>query len=337
MPNDEGAGYFRFSMPPADWMSLRDRGFAELSDRGRMAVVDSLQADFDRGALDAQDLLPWFPQLVASPVRQIASAPMSPLRFMMYEVVPPELRDDVASHARRLYRRRYGQLGWRAKKGESSDTQLLREAVIRFMVMDVREPAARSRAARLGRTHIGYRIKENRGAVDSQLAGLALATAVQESGEGLFDHLVDMLGSISDPTTRNRIVLALGHAEDSTLSERALDLALDPRVRISEISQLLGTQFTNPRTRERAWRWLTGSFDALAARFGSTEVGGSPWYASSFCTEDAAREVQRFFEPRVAELTGGPRNLAAAVEAISLCAEKAEVHRPGVERAFAGR
>ena len=47
--------------------------------------------------------------------------------------------------------------------------------------------------------------------------------------------------------------------------------------------------------------------------------------------------MQRFFEPRVAELTGGPRNLAAVVEAISLCAKKATVYRPGVERAFSAR
>jgi alanyl aminopeptidase len=337
MLNDEGTGYFRFSMSPGDWRSLRARGFAELSDRGTMAVADSLQAEFDRGALNAEDLLPWFPQLVGSPVRQVATAPMSALRFMMYDAAPPQQRDDVASYARQLYRGRYHQLGWDAKKGESSDAQLLREAVIRFMVMDVRDRAARTRAARLGRTYLGYRSKQNLGAVDPQLAGLVLATAVQESGQGLFDHLVDILGSSSDATSRSRILSALGHAEEPALSERALDLTLDPRVRVSEIPQLLGTQFTNPRTRERAWRWLAESFDALAVRFGSTELGGTPWYASSFCTEDAATAVQRFFEPRVAELTGGPRTLAAAVEAISLCAAKVELHRAGIERAFSGR
>ena len=49
------------------------------------------------------------------------------------------------------------------------------------------------------------------------------------------------------------------------------------------------------------------------------------------------RRSKRFFDPRVAELSGGPRNLAGAVEAILLCAEKASVHAPGVERAFGPR
>jgi alanyl aminopeptidase len=130
---------------------------------------------------------------------------------------------------------------------------------------------------------------------------------------------------------------ALGYAEDPELSERTLDFALDPRVRVNEIDQLLRPQFRNPRTRERAWQWLTEHFDALAARYGSSQVGGMPWYAASFCTDEAAAEVQHFFEPRVANLTGGPRNLAGAIEAITLCAEKVRVYRPGIERAFAPR
>ena len=47
--------------------------------------------------------------------------------------------------------------------------------------------------------------------------------------------------------------------------------------------------------------------------------------------------MQEFFEPRVAELAGGPRNLAGVVEAITLCGEKARIYGPGVEQAFAPR
>ena len=337
MPNENGDGYFRFSMSPADWTRLRTKGFTQLSDRGRMAVADSVQAAFDRGAMDVEGLLPWLPKFVASPLKQVAGAPMVPLRFMIRDAVPPELRGAVTSYASRLYRRRYKKLGWRPRPGDSSETKLLREAVIRFMVMDVRDKEARARAARLGRAYAGYRTKENRAIVDPQLAGLVLATAVQENGEGLFEHLLDLLDSSTDATTRNRILSALGHAETPALAKRALDLSLDPRLRVNEIGHLMRAQFHNPQTRDRAWAWLTENFDKLTARFGASRGGGMPWYAASFCSEEAAAEVQRFFEPRVAELTGGPRNLANAVEAISLCAERARTYRPGVERAFSTR
>ncbi|MGB8224817.1 MAG: M1 family metallopeptidase [Polyangiales bacterium] len=337
MPNDDAAGYFRFSMSPGDWEKLRTMGFPELSERGRMAVADSVHAAFDRGDMDAEALLPWFPLFVASPSMQVAEAPMVPLRFIMDNAAPPKLRSKVRSYARKLYRTRYVQLGWRDRASDSSDSMLLREAVIRFMVMDVRDDEARARAARLGRAYIGHQTREKRDVVDSQLAGLALATAVQESGDTLFEHIVDLLGSSTDATARTDMLSALGYAEDPELAERTLDFALDPRVRVNEIDQLLRPQFRNPRTRARAWQWLTEHFDALAARYGSSQVGGMPWYAASFCTDEAATEVQRFFEPRVADLTGGPRNLAGAIEAITLCAEKVRVYRPGIERAFAPR
>jgi alanyl aminopeptidase len=334
MPNDEGAGYFRFALSPDDWMTLRNEGFSKLSARGRIAVVDSLFAAFDQGGIDTETLLSWLPRIAASPTRNIATAPMDHLRFIMEDAAPPAVRPKVAAYASRLYRKRYDALGWRRRKGDSSDTILLREAVIRFMVMDVRDPAARARAARLGKAQVGYQTKANRRAVDPQLAGLVLAAAIQESGEGLFDHLVQRVESSTDATERGRILAALGNVEDPELATRALALTLSPVVRVNEIGHILAPQLRNPRTRDRAWTWLTASFEELAARYGKHQVGGIPWYAASFCTKTAAQEVQRFFEPRVAELMGGPRNLASAVETISLCAAKAKAQRPSIEHAF---
>lgn len=335
MPNEEGAGYFRFTMPPSDWSSLRRRGFTKLSDRGKIAVGDSLYAGFDRGALEADALLPWFSRFAASPLRQVAVGPMSVLEFMMEDGASPASRPRVRAYAARLYRNRYEQLGWRALPRDSSDTKLLREAVVRFMVMDIRDPRARARAARLGKTYMGLRATPRPQTLDPQLVGLALATAVQEGNETVFDHLVTQLDASADATARARILIALGHAEDPALGARALRLALDPRVRVNEISALIGTQFRNPRTRDRAWQWLTEHFDALVARMGASQAGSLPWYAAGMCSEEAANEVRAFFEPRVSELAGGPRNLAASVEAISLCAAKVEAQRAGIDRAFA--
>ena len=337
MPNEAGAGYFRFSMSPEDWANLRTKGFAKLSERGRIAVVDSVSAAFGRGAVDVEALLPWFPRFIASPLRQVAAAPMGPLRFLIRNAAPPELQGKVRAYATRLYRKRFERLGWRARPGDSSDTKLLRESVIRFMVMEVRDQKARARAARLGRSYIGFGSKAKPGVVDPQLVSLVLAAAVQEGGHAFFDHLLAQLDAKADATTRNRVLSALGHAERGDLSARTLDLALDARLRVNEVSQVLRPQFHNPRTRDRAWQWLTTHFDELTARFGPSRGGETPWYAISFCTDAQAEEVAAFFEPRVAELAGGPRNLAGVVEAISLCAEKARIYRPGVEQRFGPR
>jgi alanyl aminopeptidase len=259
---------------------------------------------------------------------------MSQLRFMMIEASSPETQPEIAAYAERLYRARYRRLGWRSKPGDSSDTKLLRDTVVGFMVMDVRDRKARARAARLGRAYIGIGQAADPSAVDPQLATLALSTAVQEGDGALFDHLLALLEASTDATMRNRILIAMGAAEAPALSARALDLTLDPKLRRNETPKVLANQLRNPRTRDRAWAWLKENFDAFAERIGHAQAGSAPWYAASLCTREAADDVQAFFEPRVSTLVGGPRNLAGAVEAIRLCAAKAEAQRPNVDEAF---
>jgi len=334
MPNDRGAGYFRFSMSSRDWAALRRKGFATLSDTGKQAVADSLYADFARGSLEAEDLLAWFPRFVATPLRQVSSSPISTLQLMMADASSPDTRPNIVAYTKQLYAGLYRRLGWRAKPEDSSDTKLLRATVLELMVMDVRDRKARVRAAKLGRTYLGYGTEPMPDAVDPQLVELALATAVQEGDGALFDELLARLAASNDSTLRGRILAALGHAEDPALAERALELSLDSRLRRNEAPQVLAVQLRNRRTRDRAWAWLKEHFDAFAERVGNTQAGSAPWYAAALCTAEAADDVQAFFEPRVSALAGGPRNLAGAVEAIRLCAARADAQRPGVDRAF---
>ena len=256
------------------------------------------------------------------------------LRLMTAEVATDATRPKIAAYGGRLYRKRYQRLGWRAREGDSSDTKLMREADIRFMVMEVRDRKARARAVRLGYEYAGFGVEENTEAVDPQLVALVLAAAVQEGEEAFFEHLLARLHASADATARARILNAIGHADTPALSDRALALALDPELRLNEISGALRIQFANPQTRERAWAWLKDNFDAFVERASPAQAGGVPWYTASFCTSEAADDVQAFFENRVAGLFGGPRNLASAVEAIRLCAARADAQRPGVERAF---
>jgi alanyl aminopeptidase len=335
MPNEEGAGYFRFSMSEADWDALRKRGLRQLSDGGTIALTDSLYAEHGAGRLETGALLRWFPSFVRSELRQVATGPMRELKFMMADGGSPESRGRITKYSRRLYRKLYQRLGWSSKAGDSSDRKLLREAVIRFMVMDVRERHARSRAVRFGRKLASVDAASDPSIVEPQLAALSIAAAVQEGDEAFFDHLVELLHQSPDATTRNRILVALGHAETEELSEKALGLAFDPKLRRNEIGSTLAVQLRSPRTRDRAWRWLTQHFDALVVRMGSAQAGKLPWYTAGSCSHAVAEEVREFFEPRVSTLAGGPRNLDGAIESISLCAARVNAQRAGIDRAFA--
>jgi hypothetical protein len=84
-------------------------------------------------------------------------------------------------------------------------------------------------------------------------------------------------------------------------------------------------------TRDAAWAWLTEHFDALAARLPDRHGGQIPSMIS-MCEPQRIERVRAFFAPRIDSLTGGPRNLAQALEAAEQCAARAAAQRDSVLR-----
>ena len=265
--------------------------------------------------------------------------PMELIQFARDYAADDALRATIDGFGRDLYRELQRKLGWRSGRREHGETRLLRESVLRFLALTVNDPEIRARAAALGRNYVGYGgdQKIHNEAVDPQLAALCLAVAAQDAGADFFDYLANILATSKDAVLRSRVLSALGRIRDPKLAGRARDLVLDERVRIGEIGRILYRQFAQRETRADAWKWLKDHIDEYVKRFGARRVGRTPWYASSFCTEKRANEVERFFGPRVAELSGGPRNLAGALEEIRLCAARTEAQEASIRRFFAAR
>ncbi len=336
-PNADGAGYFRFGLEADPLASLRTEGWSQLSDREKLALTDSLQAAFDNATLAAADLYDSLQPLARSPIRPIATAPMGALRFAGDHLVSQPLRPAVRRFARRLYQPVQRRLGWDARPGEDGETALLRAQVIGFMATFVEDRRTRREASARALRFLGYDRRGDgtlrRDAVDPNLVDTVLKVAVQDGDAALFDRLVERLTTSDDSLFRGQILGALAATRDPALAQRALDLALDERVRVNEIWIPLSGQLHLPERRDAAWAWITQHFDALAARL-EAGAGRLPAAASVFCSEERATQVEAFFAERVAQLPGGPRNLANALEKIRLCAAKVEAQRQSAEAFF---
>ncbi len=331
MPNADGAGYFRFTLPSAQLESLRTHGLSELTARERLAVADSLKGGFESAELPAADVLAALSPLVRDEVRQVAVAPMDVIRFVRRRITTGEEKERLDVWARRLYQPTYRRLGWAPRRGRTEDgeTALLRADVINFLAMSVEDPAVRREAVRRGRAYVGFggdgEIHPD--AVDPNLADVALGVAVQEGDAAFFEALLEKFVASSDATLRNRLLGALSKAKSEELSARAIALTLDDRLRVNEMFTPLMTQLSMEETRERAWAWLQQNFDAFVERAGPGRAGYTPFVATSFCDAGRVEEMQAFFGPRVDELPGGPRNLATALEAMRLCAARVDAQR----------
>lgn len=328
LPNADGAGYYRWALPPSDLAALSDKGYAKLTSRERLSFAQSLRAGFQRGATPASDVMAALAPLARDPSFFVATKPMSFLHTALYWFEGSPVRADVERYGRSLYAPVYRELGWEpSKKGsakgdEDVDKKLLRDDVVGFLALGLRDPEVRKEALKRGKAYVGFGKDGvlHPEAVDPSLSGVALAVAVQEGGKAFFDALLAQLAKADDDALRQRILAALGRALTPELAARARALALDPRVRPHELMVPVFSQLDQPETREATWAWFQANLSALIERLSPRGSGYLPWVGGSFCDRSRGAEVKALFAPRIAEFDGGPRNLASVTEMIELCA-----------------
>src|SRR5690606_19771361 len=189
MPNADGAGYYRWSLPADALASLRRAGLGALSVREVMSFADSIEASFAAGRTEHAVALEALRPLAARDERSLATAPMELISFAIDHVHSTDAERDAARRrGAALYGPRARRLGWTGRRGEHPETQLLRAAVLGFLATDARDAATRREAARRGRRYRGIgREAIDPSAVPPDLAPIAVSVAVQDGGAEVFD------------------------------------------------------------------------------------------------------------------------------------------------------
>jgi alanyl aminopeptidase len=334
-PNPDGAGYYRFALSGVDPMA----GFGLLGPGDRMALADALMAGFSAGRTRADRAFEALEPLASDPERAVARVPMQLLRFAREWLVDPPQRKAVERRARELYRPVLRELGWKPYSGEEGETRLARAEVVDFLAEVGRDSKVRRRLARLGRQFLGIgsdgRLHPDRRT--AELLDSALAVAIEDGGAPVWDAALAQFERSQDGFLRAQLLRALGSATDPGLSRRALELALDPRLRVSETTAALAMQLRDVATRDAAWSWTRAHWDELVARLSERGSGWLPWLVAGFCSEAHAAEAEAFLATRVQAAPGGPRNLAGALETVRVCAAGVAHHRERANAYFASR
>ncbi|MBI2894568.1 MAG: ERAP1-like C-terminal domain-containing protein [Deltaproteobacteria bacterium] len=339
LPNPDGAGYYRWSLPADRTSALATTAWRKLTSREQLSFAASLQAAFEAATTPAADVFAALPALARDDDRLVATAPMELMAFARDHLADERSRASVEAFASRTYRPLLDRLGWERRAApENGESMLLREAAIHFLALVARDPAVRREAARRGRAYAGY---PSRGGLDpsavaADLAAVALGVAMQEGDAAFFDALVALLEGAQDATVRERILFALGNARDPALARRAADLSLDPRLKVSEVMSTIEAQMARPETREAAWSWVEEHYDALVGRLGPDAAAHElPSLVDRFCDAEHARDARAFFEPRLASLPGSPRIFANALERVELCVARVQAQGESARGFFA--
>lgn len=323
VPNAGGSGYYRWHVgegirgpAPREPAGDTDRVLEQ------MAWVDSLKASVRSGRTPVDAALDALTPVLGWPDPLLAEAPVPLFRLAIDQLAVNEReRDRARSNVARpmvpvllaanLLPAR------RPAVGELRSIWL--SLVTRDARIGVMMNASRERARRW--------IDGERDAIDPDVLAPVLEAAVIGGDAGLYDQLAATLASDLSAAQRRAVVEALGHATVPGAVERLHQLVFSETLRSNEIEDLLVGQSDLPETRAGNWRWIRDHFDRLEEAMPAGHAGELPGRARGFCSEDRAAQVEQFFEPRIAELQGGPRQLAQALEAIRVCAAIAENQR----------
>lgn len=337
-PNADAAGYYRWSLPSEQLDALATRGYASMTPRERYSFVNNIRAMVSAGTLDIDRALAIAPRFARDTERLVAIEPMALYRTAIDEIATESQRAPLRAQAASLYTPAYRRLRLTPGRRESGETALLRSEIVGFLAHVARDPAVRRDAAAKGRAYLG--VGGTRGihadVVPPDLAAACVISAINEpGGEAAFDAAFELLFSTEDAIVRQRLLGSIGWSEDHALATRALSLTLDPRLRLNEVMLPIWSQSSSPEGRERAFVFVEENFRAILDRLPEGRRGALPGAFNGFCSSTGHQSVETLFQPVIADLVGGPRELRATLEVIDICAARAERQRDALARALA--
>jgi cytosol alanyl aminopeptidase len=328
--DDNASGYYRSSYQRKTLDALLENGADRLKSQEQVKLLSDAQALSAAGMLDAPTTLRLAGRFGVGADRDVVRAAVRAVG-MIGRLVPDDLQAEYNRFVHRSFGTRALELGWQPKPGEPDDLVPVRTALVPLVAIRGGDRELVQQARKLAEAWLA-----DHHAVANDVAGTVLTTAGRYGDRTLFERYVEALRKEPEQSQRMRIAGALGAFPDPALVREALALLIPgtPKLDARELLPVITTQW--PETRSETWKFVRENFDALNAKlpgaravpFGAT----LPFVVTGFCDEAMASEVEAFFAPRLANLNGGPRNLASALESIRLCAAQKKALEPELRR-----
>ena len=334
MPNAGGVGYYQWSADPEMLRALTGKPLGELSVQEKMSLAKAVRGMLARGVIESEVALAVLEPLASDDHPSVAGAPMSVLGMAASWLHGDPLAKKAEARIRALYGPRLARVGWKAKPNESPETKLLRRNLIQFVALAGEDPAARRRATTMAKKYLGVGGDGaiHKDAIDADLVGTILYAAGQGADQTLFDALLHHFDNAPDAAVRGDTLAALSAVRDADLQQKVHAMLLGEGLKVSERMIPLRVQMQTPETRDATWRWVQEHVDELMERLSARRAAWLPGIATEFCDATKIDEVNALFEPRLAKMSGGAREVAMTNESLRTCGAKKARLLPGLKQ-----
>jgi len=314
MPNENGAGYYRFTLDSAAWDKLL-AGFETLNTREALAAQDSLLAAYRAGEVESAVFIKGMEAFATHPEYDVAANAGDLLGFMDSEL---DADEDLARLVRDMFAKRYA-----ANVGKDTvEANLLVPGMAANLVGRGMDKKLEADFITKGAAYLGLNGKADKKAIAPNLAGLALRRTMRAQGEKAYGPLLE-LAKNGSAFEKGVALGALTSTQDKGIATKLLGLALDEDSPLTgrQANVIVGGLLRSDMHGDDTWAWFKDNFATFVDRkVPDVRLGGMPGFGGRFCSNEGRDEVKAFFESQADIIPGYERSLAQTVERIELCA-----------------
>ena len=320
IPNLDGAGYYRFTMVRDEWQKLADYA-PRITPAEQLALLHSLRAAFRAGDVDAATYAGTFRALAPNAAWDVTEQMHTFLAELRGDLLPKADVPLFEQKTRAWFAPAFARLGLQPRRRESPATELARAKLAELLVKVAREPSATAPLAASGAAYLRAIAASDPKAIapQAELLPVALWAAVFTGGEPVARDAIAAINASSEAEFRIAAVSALTAARDPKAIAAIEEYVASGALRVREARTYLRDVFADAERRPRAWAWLRENFKRLAAPVPEEARARFISLTGSLCGDASRAEIEWFFKPMVATMTGAPRIFANALESVDRC------------------
>lgn len=327
LANAGAKGYYRVAYAGDMLGRLIANKDRQVSEAERLSLVEDVNALVTTGKLPLGDALALVPSLLKDPSPYVISRAARVVAGVDASIVPDRLRPNYQRFVRKMFGDKARKLGWLSGKSDTDEVRMLRHALVGLVVGEGEDPVLIQQAIKLATNWLGQRK-----GVDFEILGLVLKTAAQHGNQALYERFVQELDSAKDSGERSALIQAVAATRDPARIEKNFELSLSGKIPLREASPLLQFPMTDPKTRQMAYDYIKGHFDAILDKLPRLAGAYLIYSASRFCDDAHYQDAQTFFKPKADAIPGGPQALEQTLEQIQLCIAFRAAQQPSIEK-----
>jgi aminopeptidase N len=312
-PNAGEEGYYRYSMAAKDFLALA-RAQASLTTPEQMGLVSNAWAAVRSGSLGPDALFDALPALDAATEGHVVGEIVDILDEARDALVEDDARAPFRAYVAARFRARKFTLGWQPIPGETDERRIARVNTLVAMGRLAEDDATLREADQLAAKWLA-----NPASVPGEVAGVAVALASLRAGAPREAGLEQAVVHAKTPAERSIAVRGLGALRDGEALRHALDFAIGPDVRISELRRVLYDALRDAGGRALVLDWMKARWDALRQKMRGRSIGWLARVPALTCAAAERDAIAGFLGERLAGVEGVRRGLDQANERAGLC------------------